>query len=78
MDMRNGPSGHLSHTGEAHFSDKDRRRRRLRSLLVPDPTALKRRAATIAAFVVGDVLSAVLEPEFEALGSLIRSLLGLG
>ena len=64
MDMRYRPSGHLSHTGEAHFSDKDRRRRRLRDA-----------ASRIWCRALDDAVDAVLCALFTAVGSSLAELL---
>ena len=78
MDMRDGPSGHLSHIGEAHFSGKDLIHRRMRRLLRPVGKAVARCALAFAGFAVSELLSAALSPEFEAISSAVRSFLDLG
>lgn len=78
MDMLYRPSGHLSHIGEAHFSGKDLSRRRMRRLLRPMGKAVARCALVFAGFAVSELLSAALSPEFESIGSAVRSFLGLG
>lgn len=77
MDTRKRPEGRFSHAGEAHFSESVRRRRHLRARFArAKALAIKAAIAAVGLFV-GEAASSALAPAFDALGSAVRSALGL-